>query len=66
MSEFAPPLPEEIKKARKSAGLTQEQAAKVVLYSSPRTWQDWEYGINHMPPGLFELFLMKTGQKRFE
>ncbi len=63
MSAFISPSPEEIKKARKNAGLTQEQAAKVVLYSSRRTWQDWEYGVNNMPPGLFELFLIKTGQK---
>lgn len=66
MIKIQSPATEEIKQARKNAGLTQEQAANVVLSPSRRTWQEWEHGKNKMPPGLFELFLLKTGQKTLE
>ena len=47
-----------IKQARKDAGLTQSQAAKLV-YSSLRTWQNWEkYDNIHL--AIFELFLIKV------
>ena len=35
--------PEELRKARKAAGLTQEQAASLV-YITERTWRKWEMG----------------------
>lgn len=53
------PTPQEIKTARQAAGLTQTQAARVI-YSTLRTWQDWEAGIAAMHPGLWELFTLKT------
>jgi putative transcriptional regulator len=50
-----------IRKARDAAGLTQTEAAKTVR-ASLRGWQQWEAGDRAMPPGLFELFMLKTGQ----
>lgn len=51
----------EISAARAAAGLTQTEAAAVV-YVTLRTWQFWEADARAMPPGLFELFLLKTKQ----
>jgi DNA-binding transcriptional regulator YiaG len=57
------PTKEQIKAARKAAGLTQA-AAGALVHGTLRTWQDWEYGHNPMHPGLFELFLIKTKNGR--
>ena len=54
------PDPSEIKRARLRAGLTQTQAAEVI-YSTKRTWQDWEGGLHQMHPALWELFKLKVG-----
>lgn len=56
------PTPTEIKKVRQAAGLTQEAAAGLI-YSTRRTWQDWEAGINAMHPALWELFKLKLSDK---
>lgn len=53
------PTPENIREARANAGLSQTDAAKVI-YSTMRTWQDWESGKTKMHPGLWELFLVKS------
>lgn len=55
------PSPEEIREFRTAAGLSQTAAA-LLIYSTKRTWQDWEAGVAKMHPGLWELFLIKTGQ----
>ena len=55
------PSTEEIRSARINAGLTQTKAAEII-YSGIRAWQKWESGEHKMHPGLFELFLKKTGQ----
>lgn len=55
------PKPAAIRKARLAAGLTQSEAALAVR-ASLRAWQQWEAGDRAMPPGLFELFMIKTGQ----
>lgn len=55
------PHPDEIFGMRMNATLTQSQAADIV-YSALRTWQQWEAGDRRMHPGLWELFLIKTGQ----
>lgn len=57
------PTPAQVVSAREGAGLTQTQAAQLI-YSTLRTWQSWELGERKMPPGLFELFIIKTGQTR--
>jgi DNA-binding transcriptional regulator YiaG len=54
------PTPEQIKQARKDAGLTQTKAA-ALLYSTHRAWQKWEYGEARMRLAMFELFKIKTG-----
>jgi putative transcriptional regulator len=53
------PSPVQIRAAREAARLTQTQAA-ASIYSTLRTWQDWEAGIARMHPGLWELFQIKT------
>jgi DNA-binding transcriptional regulator YiaG len=55
------PKPDAIRKARLAAGLTQTEAAHAVS-ASLRGWQQWEAGDRGMPPGLFELFMLKTKQ----
>lgn len=55
------PTPDAIRKARLAVGFTQTEAAHTVR-ASMRGWQQWEAGDRAMPPGLFELFMLKTGQ----
>lgn len=55
------PTPAAIRDARAAADLTQTEAAQTVR-ASLRGWQQWEAGDRAMPPGLFELFMLKTGQ----
>ena len=53
-----------IRQARKAAGLTQEQAGKLIGAPSRRTWQNWETGRRNMPPAKWELFQIKArGEK---
>ena len=55
------PNPDAVRQVRQTAGLTQTEAAKTVR-ASMRAWQQWESGERAMPPGLFELFMLKTRQ----
>lgn len=58
------PTPAEVRAAREKAGMTLDQAA-ATIYSTLRAWQNWESEgeeNRRMHPGLFELFLIKTGQ----
>jgi putative transcriptional regulator len=57
----ANPTPLQIAAAREKAQLTQTEAANVIR-GSLRAWQDYEGGQRRMHPGLWELFLIKTGQ----
>ena len=56
------PAIDQIKTARKQAGLTQAEAARLVGSPSYRTWQDWERGARPMPSAVWELFQLKTAQ----
>ncbi|GIZ11374.1 hypothetical protein NCCP436_07900 [Pseudomonas sp. NCCP-436] len=47
--------------ARIATGLTQMKAAQTVQ-ASLRAWQQWEAGDRTMLTGIFELFMLKTGQ----
>ena len=53
------PTPEQIKAARESAKLSQEQAAELVRVT-PRAWQFWESGARTMSEGTWELFTLKA------
>jgi len=53
-------LPEEVKRMRKKAGLSIAQAARIVQIAD-RSWQRYESGDRKIPPGLVELFCLKTG-----
>ena len=55
------PSPAEVRAAREAAGLTQTEAA-AAIYSTLRTWQDWEAGKARMHPGLWELFGLKVAR----
>lgn len=46
------PDPQTIRECRQAHGLTQEQAAELV-WSTLRTWQNWEAGINKMHPAIW-------------
>ena len=54
------PTPELISKTRKVLGYTQREAAELV-HVSLRAWQLWEAGDRKMPPGLWELCVIKAG-----
>lgn len=62
------PSPEEVRAARTRAGLTQDQAARLISAAAQqpyRTWQGYEAVKGRriaMPPAVWELFLLKTGQ----
>ena len=56
-------LPEDIISARKSIGLTQAEASKII-HVSIRTWQQWESGERKMHRAFWELFVIKTGYKK--
>lgn len=59
------PTPAEVRAARESVGLTQQQAAELI-YTTWRTWQNWESTDpaeqRRMPAAAFEYFLVLTGQ----
>lgn len=57
------PTSDEVKKARELAGLTQDEAGKL-LHVGWKYWQQWEYGKRNMPPSKWELFLIKTKSAR--
>lgn len=59
------PTPEEIKAARKKAGLKLREAADAV-HAHLGSWQKWEGGHRPMALYVWELFLLKTGQKKLE
>jgi hypothetical protein len=59
------PTPAEVREARERAGLTKAAAARKVR-STEASWEKWESlspaRNRRMLPGLYELFLLKTGQ----
>lgn len=57
------PTREDVAKAREASRLTQKQAAELV-YRTERAWQMWEAGDRAMPADTYELFLIKTGQRK--
>lgn len=72
LSKIIQPTAEQVKEARMLLGLTHEEAGKIV-HAPWRSWQNWETPkvedkkTNHrkMPAASWELFLIKTGLKRF-
>lgn len=54
--------PAEVLDARKSAGLTQAQAARLVHLSSGLRWSEYERGERSPDPARWELFLLLTNQ----
>jgi DNA-binding transcriptional regulator YiaG len=61
----ANPKPDALKKAREETGLSQREAAELI-YSTERTWQDWELGQRRMHPALWELWRAKVYGATFE
>lgn len=56
-----PPKPDVVLLARKTAGMTQEEAALRVHLSSYRRWAEYERGAYAMDVARWELFLLKSG-----
>jgi len=54
------PSPQKLKEVRASMGFTQREAAEMV-HVSLRAWQLWESGDRKIPPGLWELCIIKAG-----
>jgi putative transcriptional regulator len=54
------PTPAQIIEAR--ADMSRPAAAALIYAGSFTTWRNWEHGKRAMPPGMFELFLLKTFQ----
>lgn len=54
------PTPDEIRKAREKAGLTQTQAAEIV-FASLRAWQDYEGGQRKMHPSMWRDWNREVG-----
>lgn len=54
---------EEIRAARKQAGLSNREAAQLV-HVNERTWRRWEAGARQMPANAWELFRIKLKQIR--
>jgi DNA-binding XRE family transcriptional regulator len=54
------PSPQKLKEVRAAMGFTQSEAAEMV-HVSLRAWQLWEAGDRKIPPGLWELCIIKAG-----
>ena len=54
------PTPQQIKQTRLALGYTQKDSADMV-HVSLRAWQLWEAGDRKIPPGLWELCIIKVG-----
>jgi len=57
---FQKPTPKILREARLRLGYTQKEAAAMV-HVTTRAWQLWEAGQRKMPPGLWELCVIKVG-----
>ena len=57
------PTPEQVRGARKLAGLTQAEAATLV-HVTDRQWRNWEAGAGGMPLAKWELFAIKVASLR--
>jgi transcriptional regulator with XRE-family HTH domain len=55
--------PEQIRAARKAAGLTQAQAAKLIGLGSQTRWSEYEHGVRTMRVQSWRLFRLLTGQE---
>lgn len=54
------PTPDQIRKLRLAAGLTQEAAAQLVHVSDSRAWRRYESGKHEMHGAIWELFNIKV------
>ena len=57
------PTPKQVKEMRLRAKLTQQQAAEAV-FTTNRSWHNWESGKAAMPVGLWELIQLKIGARQ--
>lgn len=56
------PTQEEVREARRIAGISQDRAAELVHLNSHARWSEYERGIRRIDIARFELFRIKTGQ----
>jgi DNA-binding transcriptional regulator YiaG len=67
-SDYAIPTADDVKEARRNAGLTQAAAAMTV-FSTLNAWQKWEDdgpSGRMMHPAIYALFMLRTGQKKLD
>lgn len=64
IAALAVPTPGQIATAREAAGLSRTQAAELVYLGHYSRWSEYEHGRSPMPLGTWELFLLKTGQRK--
>jgi hypothetical protein len=67
VGEFYSPKPEEIRRERESARLTQKEAAELVC-ATINTWQKWEApegtsSYRQMHPGFWKLFKIEISRQ---
>lgn len=62
-TEDTQPTPADVRALRSHLGLTQTEFGKL-SHCSLRTVQDWEHGKREMPLGIWELYLLKSGQRK--
>ena len=63
---FKQPTTAEIKAMRSLCGLTQQKAAELVHRADGARWREWESGKYQIDMAVWELFLVKTGNRRVE
>lgn len=56
------PTPDNIRRARDGADLTQAEAAELVHLGSAKRWSEYERGTQAIELARWELFLIKTSQ----
>lgn len=56
---------DEVKSARKAAGLTQAEAAKLI-HSDQSSWSLWESGKRKIHKSNYELFCLKSGLSKIK
>ena len=59
-SSLPRPTPEEVRRLREAAKLTQEQAAQLAGLAGWRAWAKWESGEARPPSQAWELWLLRT------
>ncbi len=61
MTDIQRPTPDQLRTARRAAGMTQAQAAALVHLTAGSRWAEYEQGKRNIDLARWELFLLKAG-----